>query len=64
MWFTVSPWRLRDLLSWGTATDNRIRIGCGMRLAFGLFVVILGLIVFRAVEQKSQAQEATPGLAR
>jgi len=65
MWFTVSPWRLRDLLTWGTATDNRIRIGCGMRLAFGLFVVILGLIVFRAVEQKSQAQEvAAPGLAR
>jgi hypothetical protein len=36
-----------------------------MRLAFGLFVVVLGLIVFRAVEQKTQAQEvATPGLAR
>src|ERR1044071_2345223 len=65
MWFTISPWRLRDFLTWGTATDNRIRIGCGMRLAFGLFVVILGLIVFRTVEPKSQAQEAaTPGLAR
>jgi hypothetical protein len=64
MWFTVSPWRLRDLLTWGTATDNRIRIGCGMRLAFGVFVVILGLIVFRAVEQKAQAQEAMPGLLR
>ena len=56
---------VRDFLTWGTATDKRIRIGCGMRLAFGLFVVILGLIVFRAVEQKSQAQEvAAPGLAR
>jgi len=65
MWFTISPWRLRDFLAWGTATDNRIRIGCGMRLAFGLFVVVLGLIVFRTVEQKSQAQEvATPGLSR
>jgi len=65
MWFTISPWRLRDLLTWGTATDNRIRIGCGMRLAFGLFVVVLGLIVFRAVEQKSQAQEvAAPVLVR
>ena len=65
MWFTVSPWRLRDFLTWGTATDNRIRIGCGMRLAFGLFVVFLGLIVFRAVEQKSQAQEvATPSPVR
>src|SRR5438034_11262426 len=65
MCLTISPWRLRDFLTWGTATDNRIRIGCGMRLAFGLFVVVLGLIVFRTVEQKSQAQEtATPGLAR
>src|SRR6266498_464656 len=64
MWFTISPWRLRDLLTWGTATNNRIRIGCGMRLAFGLFVVVLGLIVFRTVEQKSQAQEvARPSLA-
>jgi hypothetical protein len=65
MWFTISPWRLRDFLTWGTATDNRIRIGCGMRLAFGVFVVILGLIVFRTVEQKAQAQEVpTPGLGR
>src|SRR6185503_10062586 len=36
MWFTVSPWRLRDFLTWGTATDNRIRTGCGMRLAFAV----------------------------
>lgn len=53
MWFTVSPWRLRDLLHWGTATDGRVRYGCGLRLAFGLFVAILGITVFRAVEQKT-----------
>src|SRR5712672_2675161 len=23
IWFTVSPWRLRDLLEWGTANDKR-----------------------------------------
>lgn len=47
IWFTVSPWRLRDFLDWGTANENRIRIGSAIRLAFGLFVAILGLTVFR-----------------
>ncbi len=49
IWFTISPWRLRDLLAWGTATEQRIRVGCGVRLAFGLFVAALGLTVFRSV---------------
>ncbi len=47
IWFTVSPWRLRDLLNWGTANEKRTRIGSAVRLAFGLFVAILGLTVFR-----------------
>jgi hypothetical protein len=46
LWFTISPWRLRDLLEWGTATEKRIKIGCGIRLAFGLFVAVLGLTKF------------------
>lgn len=46
IWFTVAPWRLRDLLEWGTASEARIRIGCAVRLAFGLFVAALGLMVF------------------
>lgn len=46
IWLTISPWRLRDLLDWGTATEQRIKVGCGLRLAFGLFVAILGLAVF------------------
>lgn len=49
MWLTVSPWRLRDLLAWGTANERRVRIGCLARLAFGLFVSILGLTAFRAM---------------
>ncbi len=49
MWFTVSPWRLRDLLAWGTANETRIKVGCGVRLAFALFVAALGLTVFRSV---------------
>ena len=27
MCFTVYPWRLRDLLAWGTATERRGRLG-------------------------------------
>jgi hypothetical protein len=46
MWFTVSPWRLRDLLYWATANEKRIRIGSAMRAAFGIFVAVLGLTVF------------------
>ena len=46
IWFTISPWRMRDLLTWGTANENRIRIGSGLRMAFGLFVAALGITVF------------------
>lgn len=46
MWFTISPWRLRDLLYWATDNDRRIRIGSAVRCAFGLFVAFLGFKVF------------------
>lgn len=46
MWFTISPWRLRDLLEWATATEGRTRAVSALRLAFGLLVVALGLAVF------------------
>jgi len=49
IWFTVSPWRLRDFLNWATATEQRIRIGSGLRLVFALLVVVLGLTAFRAM---------------
>jgi hypothetical protein len=49
IWLTVSPWRLRDLLAWGTASEQRIKVGCGLRLAFGLFIAALGLTAFRSV---------------
>jgi hypothetical protein len=49
MWFTISPWRLRDLLNWATATERRVRIGSAIRLAFALLVVALGLTAFRAM---------------
>ena len=47
MWLTISPWRLRDLVNWANATRERTKVGCGVRLGFGLLVVLLGLTVFR-----------------
>ena len=46
MWFTVSPWRLRDMIQWMTANEERVRITSAVRLALGLLVIVLGLIVF------------------
>jgi hypothetical protein len=46
MWCTISPWRLRDLLYWATATERRIRVGSAVRFAFGVFVAFLGFKVF------------------
>jgi hypothetical protein len=49
IWFTAYPWRLRDLLEWGTANEARVKIGSAVRLAFGLFVAVLGMTAFRAM---------------
>lgn len=49
MWFTISPWRLRDMLNWATVNETRVKVGSALRLAFGLFVAALGLTVFRSM---------------
>jgi len=49
IWFTVTPWKLRDLLNWGTATETRVRVGSAARLAFAIFILLLGLTAFRAM---------------
>ncbi|HEY1717107.1 MAG TPA: hypothetical protein VGH42_02285 [Verrucomicrobiae bacterium] len=49
IWFTITPWKLRDFLNWATATEARIKIGSTIRLAFALFVLILGLTAFRTM---------------
>jgi hypothetical protein len=46
IWFTISPWRLRDWFNWLTANEKRVRIGSAVRLAFGLFVAALGVVKF------------------
>ena len=49
IWFTVTPWKLRDILEWATATEARTRLLSGIRLAFAAFVLVLGLTAFRAM---------------
>lgn len=48
MWWTVSPWRVRDLIEWVCHSEQRIRRLSAIRLAFGLLLIILSLTVFRA----------------
>jgi hypothetical protein len=46
MWFTVSPWRMRDFVHWMTASESRVRVGSGVRLLFALVVIALGVAVY------------------
>lgn len=46
MWLTVSPWRWRDFIDYSTATPQRHRAFSAIRLAFGVFVAVLGFIKF------------------
>ena len=47
MWFSISPWRLRDLLNWWTANTKRLRAGSLLQLALGATILLLGLTAFR-----------------
>lgn len=49
IWFTIAPWRMRDFLNWATANEKRVKVGSGIRLAFAMLVVLLGLTAFRAM---------------
>ena len=53
LWLTVSPWRLRDFIEWSNANASRTKAFCAVRLAFGLFIVALGLTAFRAAEARA-----------
>jgi hypothetical protein len=48
LWFTISPWRLRDYIGFLTANDTRIRLSCALRLGLALLLVVLSLTAFRA----------------
>ncbi len=60
MWFTISPWRCRDLIDWATATEERTRRLSGLRLAFGVVVILLGLTVYRSAEARALADPGSP----
>jgi hypothetical protein len=49
IWYTIFPWKMRDFVNWATATESRIRLLSGVRLAFAAFVLLLGLTVFRTM---------------
>ncbi|HYE31577.1 MAG TPA: hypothetical protein VEH27_09120 [Methylomirabilota bacterium] len=54
LWLTVSPWRLRDYLTWSTSSPSRLRAISAGCLAFAILVAILGLTAF------SQPVQASP----
>src|SRR2546423_4646526 len=51
MWFTISPWRMRDIINWSTANEQRIRLLSGIRFGFGILLIVLGVTVYRHAEQ-------------
>lgn len=50
MWFTIAPWRVRDLIDWSTRTQGRLKKISVARIVFGAFVIALGMTAFRGVE--------------
>jgi len=47
MWWMISPWRLRDLIQWATATPQRLKRIAMARLAFAVLVILLGATVYK-----------------
>ena len=46
MWFTVSPYRMRDMIDWATANERRTRALCAAGCGFGLFLIFLGIFAY------------------
>ena len=57
MWFTVSPWRLRDLIQWAPPMNPASGWVAAFRLALGALVLILGLTVFRAGDAQAHGSD-------
>jgi hypothetical protein len=47
MWFMISPWRLRDLIQWATASTGRMRAWSAARMAVGALLIVLGVTAFK-----------------
>lgn len=48
MWWTVAPWRFRDLLNWAVANDTRLKLIAGLKTGFGILLLTLGWTAFRS----------------
>lgn len=53
VWFTISPWRLRDAIAWLTASEQRVQLGCALRLGFSVLLIVLALTAFRVAEARA-----------
>ncbi|HEX7655242.1 MAG TPA: hypothetical protein VF607_17160 [Verrucomicrobiae bacterium] len=49
IWFTITPWKMRDFIEWATQNEGRTRLLSSLRLAFALFILILGVTAFRTM---------------
>jgi hypothetical protein len=47
LWWSVQPWRVRDLINWVVATPGRFRLAAVAGVVWGLFVIGLSLAVLR-----------------
>jgi hypothetical protein len=46
IWWTISPWRLRNSLAWLQSTSGRLRVGAIATLVLGVGLILLGVVVF------------------
>ncbi len=51
MWFTISPWRMRDVINWAIKDLSRLKILCVSRIVFCALVIVLGVTAFRNAPQ-------------
>lgn len=47
IWWTISPWRLREAIAWNCRTEGRIRALAWARLALAVLLVVLGATAYR-----------------
>jgi len=47
MWWTISPWRVRDLVNWAVADERRLKMWAGVKSGFGALLIVLGVTAFR-----------------
>ncbi len=51
MWFTISPWRLRDLIFWISERKSRLQVTLGLTLAWSILILILAMSLYRTAPQ-------------